>query len=90
MRKDYTGVLTRDGREHFMFIEDASERKPVRRYPFVYRGYCINVTRRDDGSLCPHFRMPHCTRYYTFRDFCREAAEELLMIAGLVEEEMSE
>ncbi len=40
--------------------------------------------------LCPHFRQPHCTQYYTFRDFCREASEELLMIAGLVEEEMSD
>ena len=90
MRKDYRGVLTRDGREHYTFIEDAQERKLARRYPLVYQGYCINVTRRDDGSLHPHFRLPHCTQYYTFRDFCREAAEELLLIAGLIEEEMSE
>ena len=90
MRKDYTGVLTRDGREHFTFIEEAQERKLVRRYPFVYEGYCINVTRRDDGKLCPHFRLPHYTKYYTFKDFCREAAEELLLIDSLLEEEMSE
>jgi len=90
MRKDYTGVLTRDGRDHFTFIEDAQERKLVRRYPIVYKGYCINVTRRPDGSLLPHFRLPHYTRYYTFKDFCREAAEELLMVVGLIEEEMSE
>ena len=37
-----------------------------------------------------HFRLPHYTKYYTFGDFCREAAEELLLIAGLIEEEMSE
>ena len=90
MRKDYTGVLTRDGRDHFTFIEEAQERKLVRRHPLIYKGYCINVTRRPDGTLIPHFRLPQYTRYYTFRDFCREAAEELLMMAGLVEEEMSE
>ena len=87
MRKDYTGVLTRDGREHFTFLEDAQERKLVRRHPLIYKGYCINVTRRPDGTLIPHFRQPQYTRYYTFRDFCREAAEELLMMAGLGEEE---
>ena len=57
---------------------------------------CIDLTtilrsdRRPDGMLCPHFRLPHCTQYYTFRDFCREAAEELLLIDSLLEEEMSE
>ena len=90
MRKDYPGVLTRDGREHYTFIENASERKSYRRYPLVYQGYCINVTRRPDGMLCPHFRQPHYTKYYTFKDFCREAAEELLLIDGLLEENMSE
>ena len=34
-----------------------------------------------------HFRLPQYSKYYTFKDFCREAAEELLMMAGLGEEE---
>ena len=57
---------------------------------------CIDLTtilrsdRRPDGMLCPHFRQPHYTKYYTFKDFCREAAEELLLIDSLLEEEMSE
>ena len=34
-----------------------------------------------------HFRLPQYPKYYTFKDFCREAAEELLMMAGLGEEE---
>ena len=84
------GVLARDGKEHFTFREAAPERKSCKRYPLVYQGYCINVTRRDDGKLCPHFRLPHYTKYYTFKDFCREAAEELLLIDGLLEENMSE
>ena len=86
MRKDYMGVLTRDGREHFTFIEEAPEQKARRRHPLIYHGGCINVHRRDDGTLYPTFRQPQYTRFYTFRDFCREAAEELLMVAGLVEE----
>ena len=90
MRKDYTGVLTRDGREHFTFIEEAFKRKTCRRYPNIYKGACINVHQKPDGTLYPTFRMPEYTRFYTFKDFCREAAEELLMMAGLVEEEMSE
>ena len=90
MRKDYTGVLTRDGRDHFTFIENAPERKTCKRNPLVYRGYAINVHRKDDGTLCPNFRLPQYSKHYTFKDFCREAAEELLMMAGLGEEEMSE
>jgi len=58
MRKDYMGVLTRDGREHFTFIEEAPEQKARRRHPLIYHGGCINVTRRPDGTLCPHFRLP--------------------------------
>ena len=90
MRKDYTGVLTRDGREHFTFIEEASEMKRtavVSRNPIVYAGACINVHRRNDGSLYPTFRQPQLSTFYTFKDFCREAAEELLMMAGLGEED---
>ncbi len=90
MRKDYTGVLTRDGREHFTFIEEAFKRKTCRRYPNIYKGACINVHQKPDGTLYPTFRMPEYTRFYTFKDFCREAAEELLLIDGLLEEEMSE
>ena len=85
MRKDYPGVLTRDGREHFTFLENAPERKN-RRHPHVYQGYCINVNRKDDGTLYPTFRHPEYTKHYAFKDFCREAGEELLMVAGLVEE----
>ena len=83
--KDYRGVLTRDGREHFTFLEDAQERK-CRRNPNIYKGYTINVHRKPDGTIFPTFRQPQYTRFYTFRDFCREAAEELLMVVGLVEE----
>ena len=88
MRKDYTGVLTHDGTDHFRFVEDVAEKggaTVVSRNPIVYAGACINVHRRDDGLLYPTFRHPQLSTFYTFRDFCREAAEELLMMAGLGE-----
>ena len=87
------GILAHDGEEHFTFIEEASEMKRaavVSRNPLVYAGACINVHRRNDGSLYPTFRQPQLSTFYTFKDFCRESAEELRMIAGLVEENMSE
>ena len=34
-----------------------------------------------------HFRLPQYSKYYTFKYFCREAAEELLFVAGFIEEE---
>ena len=34
-----------------------------------------------------HFRLPQYSKYYTFKDFCREAAEELLFVAGFIEED---
>lgn len=82
------GILTHDGREHFTFIEEASEMKRtavVSRNPIVYAGACINVHRKDDGTLYPTFNRPQYTESFTFQDFCREAAEELLMMAGLGE-----
>ena len=85
--KDYRGVLTRDGREHFTFMEEAPERKARKHNPCVYKGYTINVHRRDDGIIYPTFRQPQYTRYYTFKDFCREAAEELLLVVSLLENE---
>ena len=53
--KDYPGVLTRDGREHFTFIETVPQ-APCRRNLCVFDGKCITITRRSDGSLWPNFK----------------------------------
>lgn len=84
-----SGAITRDGEEHFTFVEDASEKKPtiVRRHPIVYGGLRVNVHRRDDGMLYPTFNRPAYTAKFTFRDFCCEAAQELLAVASLVKNE---
>jgi len=82
-------LLTRDGEDHFEAVETASEKKQTaeQRNPIVYLGTCINLHRKADGTIYPTFNRPAFTADFTFADFCREAAEELLAVAGLVEEE---
>ena len=83
------GTITRDEVNHFCFIQNDPEKKKVlvtMRNPHVYLGKRINVNRKDDGTLYPTFNRPQYTESFTFQDFCREAAEELLAVAGLVEE----
>jgi len=79
------GAITHDGEDHFTFIQNAGEKKKVdvsQRNPHVYEGKRINVNRKDDGTLYPTFNRPRYTENLTFQDFCREAADELYMIAG--------
>ena len=79
------GMITHDGEDHFTFVQNASEKKePTPRNPHVYIGKRINVNRKDNGTLYPTFNRPGYTDDFTFQDFCREAAEELLAVAGLV------
>ena len=82
----FGGVLTRDDEDHFTFIQDLIEQKTdYARNPHVYSGKHINVIRKKDGDLCPTFNRPRYTKKFTFQDLCREAAKELLLVAGLVE-----
>ena len=89
------GVIERDGEEHFTFVENAAsprlESKPqtVRRYPKVYEGQCINVSRMDDGTLRLTFKHPRFSRNYTFLDFCLEAANELETVAYSLDQDVS-
>ena len=78
-------MLTRDSEFHFTAMETASEMKQAaeRRNPIVYQGTCINVHRKADGTTYPTFNRPLFTGFYTFQDFCREAAEELRLVSGL-------
>ena len=81
------GMLTRDGEDHFLFVENGSKKRvAVRRNPRIYRGRYINVLRHADGSLVLTFNRPTLNENFTFQDFCREAAGELLAVAGLIEE----
>ena len=81
-------VMVHDSEERYTCIEDSLEEKKVTsvlRSPHLYKGSCVNVVRRADGNLYPTFTRPQYSKDFTFKDFCREAAEELLATAGLVE-----
>ena len=79
------GTLIRNGEESFTFIQDIIEKKgDYARNPHVYSGKHINVVRKKDGELWLTFNRPRYTEKFTFQDLCREAAKELLTIAGLV------
>lgn len=85
----YRGVLVRDGEEHFSFFQSGpaeEKKKAAVRHPHVYRGRCVNITRRSGGAMLPTLLRPRLGGMEGFRAFCREAAEELLRVARLAEE----
>ena len=63
LRKDLAselGALSASG--HYTFTEAAQQ--PVKRYPHIYQGTVITMTRREDGSVQPHFRpLPRGSRF---------------------------
>lgn len=79
-----SGVITRDGDDHFSFIENAMEKKVARaeqRNPHVYEGAYININRKPDGSLYPTFNRPKLQTPDDFKHFCLNAAKELETVA---------
>ena len=79
-------MLTRDGDYHYTAVENTIERKVAeQRNPHIYVGRRINVNRKPNGTLYPTFNRPRYAKDFSFQDFCREAAEELLVVAGLIE-----
>ncbi len=91
MRKDYPGVLTRDGREHYTFIETLPT-TDGKRNPHVFEGEFITVTRRSDGSLRPNFKLGRIGgKGFNLESYAWGVALELReALKGLIEEEMSE
>ena len=82
------GAITHDKEDHFTFIQNDPEKKKLvvtQRNPHVYVGKRININRKEDGTLYPTFNRPRYSESFNFQDFCREAAEELLMVSGLIE-----
>lgn len=81
------GVLVHVDEDQFTFLQHGLEKRMTmaeHRNPHVYNGSRINVTQREDGSLQPTFNRPRYNEDFTFQDFCREAAEELLLVGGLL------
>ena len=81
------GTITRDADDHYLFIENATEKKRLtvtQRNPHIYEGRFINVNRKPDGTPYPTFNRPPLTADFTFKHFCLAAAEELLEVAGII------
>lgn len=79
------GVITRDAEDHFLFIENATDKKRndvQKRNPHVYEGVYININRKPDATLYPTFNRPQFNEQLTFVEFCRRAAKELVQVAS--------
>ncbi len=79
------GAITRDADDHFLFIENATDKKRndvQQRNPHVYEGVYININRKPDGTLYPTFNRPQFNEQFTCIEFCRRAAEELIQVAS--------
>lgn len=82
--KDYAGLLTRDGEDHYSFVETMPWTN--KRNPYVFRGKYITITRRDDGSLSPNFRPLRMGKGFSLERYAFEVYRELRKgLEGLVE-----
>ena len=82
--KDYAGLLTRDGEDHYSFVETMPWTN--KRNPYVFKGKYITITRRDDGSLSPNFRPLRMETGFNVNHYAFEVYRELQKgLNGLVE-----
>lgn len=84
------GMITRDGEDHFIFVENATEqRKAERRNPTIFSGQWINVKRRADGTVYPTFKRTKRIGAGELGDYAVSTTCELLMVAGKHEAAMA-
>lgn len=84
------GMITRDGEDHFTFVENATEqRKAERRNPTIFSGQWINVKRRADGTVYPTFKRTKGIGAGKLGDYAVSTTCELLMVAGKHEAAMA-
>lgn len=84
------GMITRDGEDHFTFVENATEqRKATRRNPSIYMGQWINVKRRADGTVYPTFKRTKGIGAGKLGDYAVNTTCELLMVVGKHEAAMA-
>lgn len=84
------GMITRDGDDHFTFVENDTERgKAERRNPSIYMGQWINVKRRADGTVYPTFKRTKGIGAGKLGDYAVSTTCELLMVVGKHEAAMA-
>ena len=92
--KDYLGILRRDSDgetdeflyrdPHITFIETMLWTS--KRNPYLYRGKCITVTHRDDGSLHLNFKYLKLGAGFNIEGYALEVANEIrVALKGLIE-----
>ena len=88
MGKDYHGVLNRDKRYHYSFVETLTT-SCNKHNPRIFEGEYFNITRRDDGSLRLNFRpLRMNTPDFNIDSFALGVCDELrLALNGLGGEE---
>lgn len=84
------GMITRDGEDHFTFVEnDTEQRKAERLNPSIYMGQWINVKRRADGTVYPTFKRTKGIGAGKLGDYAVNTTCELLMVVGKHEAAMA-
>lgn len=83
--ENLNGNIARDGEDHYTFTELAFEKKKVQRNPFVYIGAWVNIKKDKDGMLYATFNRPDYVGNYSFKQYGKNAGEELIAIATLLE-----
>ena len=86
--KDYHGVLNRDKRYHYSFVETLTT-SCSKHNPRIFEGKYFNITRREDGSLRLNFRpLRMNTPDFNIDSFALGVCDELrLALNGLGGEE---
>lgn len=83
--ENLNGNIARDGEDHYTFTEMTSEKKTTHRNPFVYGGVWVNIKQDKNGMLYATFNRPDYVGNYSFKQYGKNAGEELIAIATLLE-----
>jgi len=73
----YTGVLTRDSEDHFLF-EESVKKAGCKRNPFIFYGKHCTLTHRKDGKYQINMRPINATAITDRNKFAMSVYNELL------------
>lgn len=87
LKKDYMGVLTRDGEHHYSFIESVFKSSACHRNVHLFVGKHITLTCSPDGVLRLNFKNLKLNEDFSVDSYCLEVANEIRQaLKGLIEE----
>ena len=73
----YTGVLTRDGEEHFVF-EESCHRRSCQRNPKLFDGKYCSLVHMQNGKYQVHLRTINASQVTDRRELAFNVYSELL------------